>query len=71
MYEGVNYPFDYVSADTFDGVSTLSSIFTVNSAGTIVPNQTSTLTYVVTTTNATTVLHRYQPGPRRHRGAKR
>ncbi len=51
VYEGVNYPFDYVSADTFHGVSTLSSLFTVNSAGTIVPNETSTSTYAVTTTN--------------------
>jgi PASTA domain len=48
---GVNYPYDFVSADTFDGVSAISSTITINYAGTIVPDQT-TGTYAVTTANA-------------------
>jgi len=49
---GVNYPYDYVSADTFDGVSAISSTFTLNIAGSIMPGQTETGTYAVTTVNA-------------------
>jgi hypothetical protein len=49
---GVNYPYDYVSADTFDGVSAISSIFTLNVAGSIMPGQTGTSTYTVTTASA-------------------
>jgi hypothetical protein len=52
MASGVNYPYDYVSADTFDGVSAISSIYTLNVAGSIMPGQTGTSTYVVTTANA-------------------
>ncbi len=49
---GVNYPYDYVSADTSDGVSAVSSTYTANVAGSIVPGQTGTSTYAVTTANA-------------------
>jgi PASTA domain len=49
---GVNYPYDYVSADTFDGVSAISSTFTLNVAGSIMPGQTGTSTYTVTTASA-------------------
>jgi PASTA domain len=52
VVSGVNYPYDYVSADTFDGVSAISSTYTLNAAGTILPGQTGTETYAVTTANA-------------------
>jgi hypothetical protein len=52
VVSGVNYPYDFVSADTFDGVSAISSAFTLNVAGSIVPGQTGTSTYAVTTANA-------------------
>ncbi len=51
-YMGTNSPFDDVSADSFDGVSAISSTYTINFAGTIVPGQTATSTYAVTTANA-------------------
>src|SRR6202789_1659479 len=52
MESGVNYPYDYVGGDTFEGVSAISSIYTLNVAGSIMPGQTRTSTYVVTTANA-------------------
>jgi hypothetical protein len=52
MSNGVNYPYDYVSADTFDGVSAISSTYTLNVAGSIMPDQKGTSTYAVTTANA-------------------
>ena len=52
VVNSVNYPFDFVSADTFDGVSAISSTFTINYAGTIAPGQTSTGPYALTTANA-------------------
>jgi hypothetical protein len=49
---GVNYPFDIVGTDTYDGVSASSFTYTINYAGTIASGQSSTGTYTVTTTDA-------------------
>src|SRR6202044_497786 len=59
---GVNYPYDYVSADTFDGVSAISSTYTLNVAGTIMPGQKGTETYAVTTANAIPSYNDNSPG---------
>ncbi len=59
---GVNYPYDYVSADTFDGVSAISSTFSANFAGSLVQAQTGTETYAVTTANAIPVYTDNSPG---------
>jgi hypothetical protein len=59
---GVNYPFDYVSADTFDGVSAISSIYTINVAGTIMSGQTGTSIYAVTSANAIPLYTDNSPG---------
>jgi hypothetical protein len=52
VVNGVSFPFDFVGADTFDGVSAISSADTLNVAGSTVPGQTGTSTYTVTTANA-------------------
>lgn len=61
-YMGTNSPFDDVSADSFDGVSAISSTYTINFAGTIVPGQTATSTYAVTTANAIPLYTDSSPG---------
>jgi hypothetical protein len=59
---GVNYPYDFVSADTFDGVSAIRSAFTLNVAGSIMPGQTGSETYAVTTANAIPLYADSSPG---------
>jgi hypothetical protein len=59
---GVNYPYDYVSADTFDGVSAISSLYTINVAGTTMSAQTGSSTYAVTTANAIPLYTDSSPG---------
>jgi hypothetical protein len=59
---GVNYPYDYLSADTFDGVSAISSAYTLNVAGTVSPGQTGTGTYAVTTASAIPLYTDNSPG---------
>ena len=61
-YMGTNSPFDDVSADSFDGVSAISSTYTINFAGTIVPGQTATSTYAVTMANAIPLYTDSSPG---------
>jgi hypothetical protein len=50
--DGVNYPYDYVSADTFNGVSAITSTFTINVDGIVMPDQKGSETYAVKSANA-------------------
>jgi PASTA domain len=56
----INY--DYVSTDTFNGVSAISSTLTLNVGGTIVPGQMGAETYAVTTADAIPTYTDNSPG---------
>jgi hypothetical protein len=49
---GTNVPYDYDSSDALNGQGAISSAYALNSAGSILSNQSSTRTYTVTTGDA-------------------